>query len=88
MIGLIVNKKEVEELLYMLKREMDELLFDLKDDRINHIVKRGMEERYELLFSLFKRIAPPTECFMYIRKEKSNTDGNLKNNNLNVDMEL
>ncbi len=73
MIGLLVNHKEVEELMYMLKREMDEILFDFSDERINHVVKRGMEERYHILFSLFKRIAPPNECIPYIRKATYNT---------------
>lgn len=68
MIGLLINKKEVEELMYLLKREMDEILFDFSDERINPMVKRGMEERYRILFSLFKRIAPPKDCIPYIRK--------------------
>jgi len=68
MIGLLVNHKEIEELMYVLKREMDEILFDLSDERINHVVKSGMEERYHILFSLFKRIAPPNECIPYIQK--------------------
>lgn len=68
MIGLLINKKEIEELTYMLKREMDELLFDLQDERIHPIVKRGMVERYDILFSLFKRIASPNECMFYMRK--------------------
>jgi len=70
MLGLIVNKKEVEELNYLLKREMDEILYDLKDERIDQVVKRAMEERYQILFSLFKRIATPKECLNYIRNEK------------------
>ncbi|WP_370221908.1 hypothetical protein [Cytobacillus sp.] len=51
MIGMLLNQKELKEMEYLIKREMDEILFDLKDDRIDHIVKRAMEERYKILFS-------------------------------------
>jgi len=67
MIGLLVNNKEVQELEYLLKREMEEILFDVGDSRIDHIVKRAMEERYKILFQLFKRIAAPSECTKYVR---------------------
>ena len=67
MLGLLINQKEIKEMEYLIKREMDEILFDLKDARIDHIVKRSMEERYKILFSLFKRVAPPKECITYTR---------------------
>lgn len=75
MLGLLINEKEVKEIEYLIKREMDEILFDLKDDRIDQIVKIAMEERYKILFSLFKRVAPAKECLKYtrssnVRKEK------------------
>ncbi|MEH7223725.1 hypothetical protein V7112_07885 [Bacillus sp. JJ1566] len=73
MIGLLVDQKEVKELEYLLKREMDEILFDVGDSRIDHIVKRAMEERYQILFRLFKRIAEPSECSRYIRSKKVNS---------------
>ncbi|MEK5440292.1 hypothetical protein [Fredinandcohnia sp. FSL W7-1320] len=73
MIGLLVNQVEVKELEYLLKREMDEILFDVEDARIDHIVKRAMEERYQILFRLFKRIADPSECSRYIRTKKLNS---------------
>jgi hypothetical protein len=69
MIGMLVSEKEVKEIQYLIKREMDEILFDLKDERIDHIVKRAMEERYKILFALFKRVASPTECLKYIRRK-------------------
>ncbi|MCM3570114.1 hypothetical protein [Neobacillus mesonae] len=72
MFGLIINEKEIKEMEYLLKREMDEILFDLGDDRIDHIVKRAMEERYQVLFALFKRVAAPNECIKYIRNGKKN----------------
>jgi hypothetical protein len=75
MLGFLVNEKEIKELEYVLKREMEEILFDIGDDRMEHVVKRAMEERYHILFCLFKRIAPPIECGKYMwkktkRKEK------------------
>jgi hypothetical protein len=70
MLGLLVNEKEIKEIEYLIKREMDEILFDLKDNRIDHIVKRAMEERYKILFTLFRRVAPPNECLKYMRSER------------------
>lgn len=67
MIGLLLNEMEIKEMQYLLKREMDEILFDLKDERIDLIVKRGMEERYKHLFTLFKRVAAPKDCLRYMR---------------------
>ncbi|WP_433746345.1 hypothetical protein [Falsibacillus pallidus] len=66
MLGLLIQEKERQEIQYLLKREMDEILFDLKDSRIDHIVKRAMEERYKILFNLFTRVAPHGECVKYI----------------------
>ncbi|RDU34955.1 hypothetical protein DRW41_21075 [Neobacillus piezotolerans] len=73
MIGLLVNAKEAKELEYLLKREMEEILFDLDDERIDHIAKKAMEERYKILFMLFRRIAQPAECMKYIRKKSIRT---------------
>ncbi|MBO0961500.1 hypothetical protein J1P26_17480 [Neobacillus sp. MM2021_6] len=70
MFGLLINDKEVKEMEYLIKRELDEILFDLRDERIDHIVKRAMEERYKILFALFKRVASPQECFKYMRRGK------------------
>lgn len=73
MIGILINEKEVKELEYLIKREMDEILFDLKDKRIDHIVKRAMEERYKILFALFKRVASPRECLKYMLIRQNST---------------
>jgi hypothetical protein len=70
MFGLLINNKEVKEMEYLIKREMDEILFDLRDDRIDHIVKRAMEERYKVLFTLFRRVASPHDCLKYMRSGK------------------
>lgn len=75
MIGILINEKETKELEYLVKREMDEILFDLKDERIDHIVKRSMKERYKILFSLFKRVAPPKECLKYMPSQKQAIKG-------------
>ncbi|MBO9131134.1 hypothetical protein [Bacillus sp. 165] len=68
MLGFLVNEKEIKELEYLLKREMDEILFDFDDNRIDYVVKHAMEERYKILFRLFKRVAAPAECSRYMRK--------------------
>ncbi|MCM3093445.1 MULTISPECIES: hypothetical protein [unclassified Cytobacillus] len=70
MIGMLLSQKELKEMEYLIKREMDEILFDLKDDRIDHIVKRAMEERYKILFSLFQRLATPADCLKYMRSSQ------------------
>ncbi|WAA09388.1 hypothetical protein [Fervidibacillus albus] len=67
MMGLLISQKESEEMMYLLKKEMDELLYDLKGGRLNPVVKRAMEERYQILFRLFIRLAPPNECAAYVR---------------------
>ncbi len=66
---MLINSREKQEVEYLLKREMDEILFDLKDSRIDHIVKRAMEERYKILFSLFRRVASPKECLKYMKTD-------------------
>lgn len=70
MLAFLINGKEENEIRYLLKREMDEILYDLNDDRIEQIVKKAMEDRYKTLFSLFKRIAPHSECIKYIPGKK------------------
>lgn len=67
MLGLMLNENEQQEIEYVIKRELDEILFDLEDDRLDPLVKRAMEERYKILFNLFKRLAPAHECLAYMR---------------------
>lgn len=69
MLGLLISQKEMKEIEYLLKREMEEILFDMEDSRIDHIVKRAMDERYQILFNLYRRVASPTECIKYVRKK-------------------
>ncbi|CAH0347553.1 hypothetical protein [Bacillus sp. CECT 9360] len=71
MLGLMINEIEKKEMEYIVKRELDEILFDLQDERIDHIVKRAMEERYKILFNLYKRVAPAMECMKYMRTKQT-----------------
>ncbi|MGN4665659.1 hypothetical protein ACTFRP_07190 [Bacillus cereus group sp. MYBK234-1] len=57
MLGLMLTKEERKEMEYILKRELEELLFDFEDERIHEVVKKAMEERYKIIFCLFRRVA-------------------------------
>lgn len=73
MHGLIINEQERREIEYLLKREMEEITFDLGDHRIDQGMKRAMEDRYEVLFQIFRRFATREECLQYMpRKKKQN----------------
>jgi hypothetical protein len=73
MHGLIIDEQERREIEYLLKREMEEITFDLGDHRIDQGLKRAMEERYEVLFQIFRRFATREECLQYMpRKKKQN----------------
>ncbi|WP_174734568.1 hypothetical protein [Mesobacillus harenae] len=71
MLGIMINEKEAKEIEYLLKREMDEILYDLNDERIDGRIKRTMRERYQILFSLFKRVAPANECIKYMPSQQT-----------------
>ncbi|MDX8363035.1 MULTISPECIES: hypothetical protein [Bacillaceae] len=71
MLGLLVTKKEIKEIEYLIKRELEELLLDFQDSRIDYVVKRAMEERYQILFQLFRKVATPSECNRYVRSKKA-----------------
>ncbi|MBH0231813.1 hypothetical protein [Halobacillus yeomjeoni] len=73
MHGIIINEQERREIEYLLKREMEEITFDLGDHRIDRGLKNAMEERYEVLFQIFRRFATREECLQYMpRKKKQN----------------
>ncbi|MCA0993583.1 hypothetical protein GLW07_21085 [Bacillus hwajinpoensis] len=74
MMGFLVNFKEMKEIEYLLKREMEELLLDLDNSRIDGLIKRAMEERYQLLLGIYKRTATQAEIAKYVRilKKSSN----------------
>ncbi len=67
MIGILMNEEERKEIEYLLKRELDELLYDFSDKCLESIVKRAMEERYQILFKFYSKVASPTSCVRYIR---------------------
>ena len=85
MLGLLLSKKEMKEVEYLLKRELEELLHDFEDKRIDRVVKHAMEERYQLLFKVFTRVAPHSECVQYIRNKQFYSQ---KNNVLHNDTYL
>lgn len=68
LIGIMMTTEEQKEIEYILKRELDELLFDFEDERIHNVVKKTMEERYKIIFCLFRRVANAEECIRYVRK--------------------
>ncbi len=70
LLGFLFNTKEVQELEYLLKRELEEMLLDFSDKRIDHLVKRAMEERYSIMFRMYARIASPNELSKYVRRRK------------------
>ncbi|MFG6150670.1 hypothetical protein [Halobacillus sp. B23F22_1] len=70
MYGLMLTKQEHQEIEYLLKREMEEITLDLGDHRIDSSIKGAMEERYEVLFQLFRRFANGEECLQYMPKKK------------------
>ncbi|MDT8862241.1 hypothetical protein N0O92_18690 [Alkalihalobacillus sp. MEB130] len=71
MLGVILNEKEVQEVEYMLKREMEELLLDLSDPRIDDVVKHAMEEKYQIVFKIYKRFVPPKETMKYVLNKRN-----------------
>ncbi|UTR12560.1 MULTISPECIES: hypothetical protein [Evansella] len=70
MLGMMLTSKESQEMEYLLKREMEEILLDLSDSRIEGIVKRAMEERYQIIFNLYKRFTPREEYMKYVRSRQ------------------
>ena len=69
MLGLIINEKEQEEMVYVLKREMEEILFDLEEPRIDESMKVKMKKRYQTVFNLFQRVASDEKCLNYLPKK-------------------
>ncbi|TSB44822.1 hypothetical protein [Alkalicoccobacillus porphyridii] len=65
MLGMMLTTKEAREVEYMLKREMEEILLDLSDPRIDQVVKNVMDEKYEILYGLYKRFGTPRDQMKY-----------------------
>lgn len=74
MFGMALKKKEAEEIIYLLKKEMDDVYEDLHDRSVEGCVKRAIEEKYSLLFNVYRRMVPATESLKYdlAIKEKRN----------------
>lgn len=70
MLGLLISAKECLELEYLIRRELEEMLLDLEDSRLDGIVRTAIEERYQMIFRLYSRIAPPTELLRYVRNKR------------------
>ncbi len=68
MLGIMLSRKEAQEMEYLIKKELEELLLDLEDSRIDGLVRRAMEERYKIVFKMYSRFAPPRELSKYIRR--------------------
>lgn len=71
MQGGLFLEKEIEELKYLIKKELEELLLDIEEPRISQVVKKAMEERYQILFKLLLRFSSPIECQKYMKNFKA-----------------
>jgi hypothetical protein len=67
MLGFIFNEKECKELEYLLRKEMDELIFDLNDHRIEGSLRKAMDDRYHVVFQMYRRIAKSKNVTKYVR---------------------
>jgi len=68
----MLNNREAEETEYLLKRELEELMLDLDDERIDGLIRRSMEERYQIVFKIYKRFASPKNVYKYLRRTPIN----------------
>ncbi|HLR79024.1 MAG TPA: hypothetical protein VK119_00285 [Bacillota bacterium] len=69
MLGIMMNDIERGEIEYLLKRELEEVLMDLEDPRIDSMIKKSMEHRYQILFNLYRRVTCESEYAKYILKK-------------------
>ncbi|MFE1246255.1 hypothetical protein ACFW35_19375 [Fictibacillus sp. NPDC058756] len=69
---MLLNHQELNEFEYVLKKEMEELMYDLEDQKIDGIVKSVLEERYQIIYSLFCRFGKPADCRRYLRPKQRN----------------
>ena len=67
MLGFIFNERECRELDYVLRKELDEMLFELNDKKIHKEVKSAIEQRYNIIFRMYARLASPKELSRYAR---------------------
>ncbi|GAF14888.1 hypothetical protein JCM19046_3332 [Bacillus sp. JCM 19046] len=65
MLGLLLSEIEIKEVEYIVKRELEELLLDLTDERIDGVVKKVMIEKYDIIYNIYKKVAPPNQHAQY-----------------------
>lgn len=70
MMGLLISSKECLELEYLIRRELEEMLLDLEDSRLDGLVRVAIEERYQIIFRLYSRVAPPRDMVRYVRNKR------------------
>ncbi|WP_047153268.1 hypothetical protein [Aneurinibacillus tyrosinisolvens] len=70
MMGFLFSARECREIEYLLRRELEETLLDLGDYRIDEMVRKAMEDRYQVLFKMYGRFVTPKELSRYIRNKK------------------
>ncbi|GAF66253.1 hypothetical protein [Alkalihalobacillus trypoxylicola] len=66
MLGVLLSDQEVKEVEFVLKRELEEILLDLSDPRIDEVVKLVMEEKYEIIYGIYKRFGTPEDKMKYV----------------------
>ena len=71
MLGVLFKDEEVREIGYLLKKELEALNLEMADDEMSYIVRQVMEERYQLLFKIMRRVVPVEQCVKYLRREFS-----------------
>lgn len=69
MMGFLITAKECMELEYIIRRELEEMLLDLEDTRLDGMVRKAIEERYQLIYRLYSRIASPKDRLRYVRNK-------------------
>lgn len=67
MLGFMFNQRECKELEYLLRKELDELSFDLNDHRIDGSLRKAMDDRYQIVFHMYKRVADTKNVSRYVR---------------------
>ena len=70
MIGMMFNDMECKEFGYVLRKELDEMLFDLSDKRLDQNMRISISKRYQTIFQMYARVAPPKELSKYVRDKR------------------
>ncbi|NGZ78039.1 hypothetical protein [Saccharibacillus alkalitolerans] len=70
MLGMMFNEMECKEFAYVLRKELDEMLFDLSDKRLDKDMRQAISKRYQTIFQMYARVAPPKELSKYVRDKR------------------